>query len=283
MSWYEYISNAAGQVICINGAPSNPPNLEIYTFADPVEGVYNLGIKLLSSSGGMYGCQQLAPITAYAYANVIVFEETPLCTSTVPQGDNAVEEGDEYSMTCSVSYLGDAGWAPKMEWKDDNGVISDVIDNSEEGKLDVTVTRSAAPDHHGFEYSARIHFVAYNGTLPDGTATNIPSFTEIHTFDAIVVHYSPRDIEFTEEKAEYFPGEEIVCSANGNPQPDFTWRNLNTGLVIETNTLFIKYDMLCEQQSYECLATNVIKGTTHNVTRSLTFSVVIHCPNRDID
>ncbi|ELT87251.1 hypothetical protein CAPTEDRAFT_186301 [Capitella teleta] len=160
--------------------------LEIYTFGDPVEGVYNLGIKLLSSSGGRYCCQQLAPITTYAYANVIVFEETPLCTSTVPQGDNAVEEGDEYSMTCSVSYLGNAGWAPKMEWKDDNGVISDVIDNSEEGKLDVTVTRSAAPDHHGFEYSARIHFVAYNGTLPDGTATNIPSFTETHTFDAIV-------------------------------------------------------------------------------------------------
>jgi hypothetical protein len=106
----------------------------------------------------------------------------------VPPGDNAVEEGDEYSMTCSVSYTGDAGWAPKMEWKDDNGVISDVIDNSEEGKLDVTVTRSAAPDHHGFEYSARIHFVAYNGTLPDNTATNIPSFTETHTFDAIVVH-----------------------------------------------------------------------------------------------
>ncbi|ELU10199.1 hypothetical protein CAPTEDRAFT_190690 [Capitella teleta] len=224
MSWYEYISNAAGQVICINGAPSNPPNLEIYTFADPVEGVYNLGIKLLSSSGGMYGCQQLAPITAYAYANVIVFEETPLCTSTVPQGDNAVEEGDEYSMTCSVSYLGDAGWAPKMEWKDDNGVISDVIDNSEEGKLDVTVTRSAAPDHHGFEYSARIHFVAYNGTLPDGTATNIlpspkytllmPSLSIVRYVSIIVLCVllylcpdSPRDIEFTEEKAEYFPAD----------------------------------------------------------------------------
>ncbi|ELU04465.1 hypothetical protein CAPTEDRAFT_211913 [Capitella teleta] len=274
MSWYEYISNAAGQVICINGASSGPPNPEIYTFGDPVEGVYNLGIELLSSSGGRYGCQQLAPITAYAYADVIVFEETPLCTFSFPPGDNAVEEGDEYSMTCSVSYLGDAGWAPKMEWKDDNGVISDVIDNSEEGKLDVTVTRSAALDHHGFEYSARIHFVAYDGTLPDDTATNIPSFNETHTFDAIVVHYSPRDIEFTEEKAEYVPGDEIVCSASGRPQPEYTWRNINSGLVIETDTLVITDEMLSEQQSYECEATNVIKGTTRNDTRSLTFSVI---------
>ncbi|ELU16811.1 hypothetical protein CAPTEDRAFT_205281 [Capitella teleta] len=96
-------------------------------------------------------------------------EEAPLCESTVPPGDNAIEEGDEYSMTCSVTYTGDVGWVPMMELKDDNGVISDIIDNSMEGKLGVTVTQAAVLDYHGFEYSARIHFVAYNGTLPDNT------------------------------------------------------------------------------------------------------------------
>ncbi|ELT89272.1 hypothetical protein CAPTEDRAFT_212816 [Capitella teleta] len=274
MSWYEYISIAYGQIISLNGASSNPPNPEIYTVADPIEGVYNIGIKLLGSSGGMYGCVQLAPLTGFSYANIIVFEEALLCECTVPPGDNAVEEGDEYSMTCSVTYTGDVGWAPKMEWKDGNGVISDAIDNSVEGKLDVTVTRSAAPDHHEFEYSARIYFVAFNGTLQDNMASNIPSFTETHTFDAIIVHYSPRDIEFTEEKAKYVPGDQIVCSASGRPRPEITWRNINNGLVYKTDTLVIIDDMLSEQQSYECQATNVIKGTTRTATRSLTFPEV---------
>ncbi|ELU14976.1 hypothetical protein CAPTEDRAFT_219169 [Capitella teleta] len=262
--WFDYTTNSTGQLIAVNQITHSSPDIDIYSTS---------GIQLNNSIGGRFECEQRLPERYLAFVDIIVFEEPLMCTSTLTATDNTVEEGDEYSLTCSVTYTGDDGWAPKIDWKDDNGIISDVIDNSEDGKLNVTIIRIAALDQDGFELSARLHFVAYNGTLPPESASNIPSFTETHTFDTINVHYSPRDIVLTKEMDEYVPGDEILCSATGNPPPEITWRHLSTGIVIENNTLVITDEMLSEQQSYECQATNVIKGTTRNDTRSLVFFV----------
>lgn len=74
-TWKEYITNLCGQTIFIEDFPSDPPNMAIYSLWKPEEGDYHLKIKLLDISGGKYGCSLLAPTSADAFANVIVFGE----------------------------------------------------------------------------------------------------------------------------------------------------------------------------------------------------------------
>lgn len=73
ISWKEYISREDGQFIFVNGAQSSPPDREIYSLLRPGERDYNLGIRLLETSGGKYGCEMLAPYHMSTFAEVIVF------------------------------------------------------------------------------------------------------------------------------------------------------------------------------------------------------------------
>jgi hypothetical protein len=91
-------------------------------------------------------------------------------------------------MQCTVNYTGIAEWAPRFEWADDNGTILDYIDNSVAGRVDVSVQRTASVSNNGFAYSAKLHFIEYNGTVPEDTASNIPNLTHIHHYDPVEVH-----------------------------------------------------------------------------------------------
>lgn len=123
-----------------------------------------------------------------SWCNCVLSAAAPVCVSSVPPGDPVVAEGETYSMRCTASYTGDPGWAPKMEWRDPNGIVYDVSDSSSPGVIDVTVERVGLPSHDGYVYTAKTLFEAYDGDLPEDTATNVPTYTFTHTFDVITVH-----------------------------------------------------------------------------------------------
>lgn len=108
----------------------------------------------------------------------------PSCTATVPP-DGTVEEGQEFSMQCIAHYTGVPGWSPVTEWRDPNGIIHDVIDNSREGILDTTVEITATADQNGFIFYAETMFIDYEGPLSPGTARNIPDYSYVWEFGPI--------------------------------------------------------------------------------------------------
>ena len=114
--------------------------------------------------------------------------ETPTyCTSTVAD-DSVLVEGETFTMTCAVNYTGDSGWAPKITWTDPEGFIYDVIDETSGKAVKVSVERVAESTMDGYVYNATTHFGRYNGTLPPGSATNVPSYNHTHTYQPITVH-----------------------------------------------------------------------------------------------
>lgn len=122
------------------------------------------------------------------FIEIIIFAAAPPnCTSSLSSDYPSIPEGGEFTLRCTASYTGDPGWAPAMEWRDPNGLIYDVIDNSLEGFVNVSVRITATSQIDGFVYTATTLFHPYDGNLPEDTATNIPSYVHTHTYEAITV------------------------------------------------------------------------------------------------
>ena len=110
------------------------------------------------------------------------------CGMTWAAGEHALMEGEEFSMTCHLTFTGDPGWAPKMEWRGPEGIISDVIDESSGNTIHLSVNRVATSDQNGVVYEVKTYFADYNGVLPADAATNIPNYTYTFEFDPVIVH-----------------------------------------------------------------------------------------------
>jgi hypothetical protein len=83
----------------------------------------------------------------------------------------------------------------------------------------------------------------------------------------------PRDVRLTEDKAEYQSGEEILCTANGNPLPVISWKNKADNSVLHSAVLPITEQMSPKQQHFQCIATNVIENIEQQAIREISFYV----------
>lgn len=98
-----------------------------------------------------------------------------------------VVEGEMYILQCTAKYTGDDAWAPRLEWRDPNGVIHGGIGGSANGLTDYFLSWTASPEQDQFVYSGIIHFQAFRGSLPNDTASNVPTYTSNHTFEPVTV------------------------------------------------------------------------------------------------
>ena len=71
---------------------------------------------------------------------------------------------------------------------------------------------------------------------------------------------------------EYNPGEEIICAAEGNPEPHIRWVDDMNNTVVDSATLTIHASMV-GTRTYSCLATNTVRGANYSLTETITFNV----------
>ena len=77
-----------------------------------------------------------------------------------------------------------------------------------------------------------------------------------------------------QERDLYYPGEQINCTAEGYPPPEFTWIPEISGFkeTVNGSVLTITPEMAGENQ-WRCEALNVIDGTEYVVSTNVTFNV----------
>jgi len=64
-----------------------------------------------------------------------------------------------------------------------------------------------------------------------------------------------------EPEMGFFPGKPVTCKANGFPRPSFQWiRTSDNVTVVEGPKLVVE----STNNSYVCIATNVVSGRTYN-------------------
>jgi len=100
------------------------------------------------------------------------------CTTNVPDS-GTVRENDTMTVSCSITYSGN--WAPIMRWTDSvtsNEFNDDYITNTTSATTvtsQLTVTASAGL--HGSQIVCDTYFDKSSVSLPDDSATNVPSYT----------------------------------------------------------------------------------------------------------
>lgn len=110
------------------------------------------------------------------------------CHFLLPGGESIVAEGEDYTMQCTASYTGDPGWTPTVEWEDPEGIIHEIIDNSEAGFMNISAVAKASLEQDGYVHVATILFKEYVGTVPPTAASNIPDFKAVIEFDPLIIH-----------------------------------------------------------------------------------------------
>ena len=82
----------------------------------------------------------------------------------------------------------------------------------------------------------------------------------------------PTNIQLDNLKEEYHIGENVTCTAEGNPEPSIYWMDENSGDTIDSSTLNITSAMK-GLQKYSCVAWNEIKGETYENKTIVKFRV----------
>jgi len=94
-------------------------------------------------------------------------------------------------------------------------------------------------------------------------------FNKLLTF--ITVAVAPRNLQITPNEAIYQVGDRIRCSAEGNPEPSYQWKDLVSGDVTQGAVLVISEDMLNRNYSFQCTASAT--NNYSSISSNFSFSV----------
>ena len=84
---------------------------------------------------------------------------------------------------------------------------------------------------------------------------------------------APRNLQITPRQSIYQPGDRMLCSAEGNPEPSYQWTDLVSGTVIQGAVLVITEEMVDKSHAFKCVATNYYSGAMHENSTTVVFSV----------
>lgn len=176
-------------------------------------------------------------------------------------GRTQLKQGQHTNLTCGLKYTGNQ---PSMKWLHGKHVVdsidrSDLTDSGLVAAKEVQLQATHALD--GEIYSCRLEFGDKSEDCP--LKFNIS--------------YPVRDIGFGAMRGEYYVGEEVSCSARGNPAPEVSLRPASVeGLRDDRVKSHIIIPKTWEgtEVTMECTASNTYEGQLRTVQKSITFQVL---------
>lgn len=85
---------------------------------------------------------------------------------------------------------------------------------------------------------------------------------------------SPKNLIIEPKKSVYVVGDQLTCSANGNPTPTYEWMEIETNRTVSGSVLIIEsYLVSDENHSFRCTAFNTVDGVSGQIDGTITFTV----------
>lgn len=82
------------------------------------------------------------------------------------------------------------------------------------------------------------------------------------------------NVVITPRSSTYQPGDDLICSADGNPEPKYQWKNLVTGDISNDGKIVISKS-LTNSSSWilECVASNYVDGDKKTASTNISFTI----------
>lgn len=258
VQWTEFITNVNGAPISDNNLllPGHP-NYARYTLDHPDgSSIYNLGINPTTlTDGGTYRCYDISDSSSPAYAQLVMLDGLPNCTTNIPESGLVLED-QYYTIECIIGYRGNA--APVMTWTGPDRGLADWIEATTTTSVSVwsgvamTITRFFNP----YSFSLLTNFTETGFLLPN-SATNVPTWNNTFSTATLDVKWAPKNLYRTPEQDMYEIGDVIECLADANPSATYYWQNLDTLELYDDSRLLVT-DRLVGSQRMRCHAENTI-------------------------
>lgn len=90
------------------------------------------------------------------------------------------------------------------------------------------------------------------------------------------ISFTPSPDDASNGKVIRYVGEEVNCTADERPEPDFTWLVGETE-INDTEGTLVTYDSMLGTGKYTCLARNMFQGVEKVTSREVTIEVRGEC------
>lgn len=211
---------------------------------------FALTINLLNldDDAGSYACRSIVGGNVHARHYYLTVGDSPKCSGNVH-----LFEGNSTALNCELAY---SGRNPSSTWFH-NGEEIESIDESEVRLAKKVVSFVAGPDHDQSRYSCRMSF---------GNVTEECSLV-------LDVKYLVRDLRWTPVKEKFRAGDELQCSARGNPMPAIALLPLHDKSGPGWKSLSIGHNWEGQRVTMACTASNTVGSVTETQSSNLTVQV----------
>lgn len=263
IQWLEF-PYTGGDVIS-DGVAINPghPQAARYTILQPTPQTFNLHIRDVQwADAGKYHCEDVfngLPTVYRGSAQLIVIEDTPNCTTTLPE-NGIVLEDQYYTAECSLSYNGNI--KPIQTWSGpkpfNNG--SSEVPNSMWSGVSWMVNRTM--DTGVFECLNNFT----NNFIPPETwgSDHVPDWSYTFQTSQMFVYWGPKNMYAEQIKEFYEVGDVITCYADAFPLATYAWLNTRTNEEFHSQGFQVTEDLVGTTQQMRCEARNMIQGFVYS-------------------
>jgi hypothetical protein len=275
IQWTEFITIPGGNLIS-DGSLILPghPNSGKYSLNTTLARQFDLTvIDADLSDGGRYVCTDTSATpteTQRQYAELTVIEDVQRCTTTIPASSVTIE-GTYYTYECTVNYGGNI--APSMSWVGPPPFGQAQSDSGAQVWNGLSFVSQRVMNNQ--YWTSQANFTDSFLPLPPDSATNIPTYVDIHDTPRVQVNWPPTNMYADPVKPlnEYKVGDVLECFADAFPTPTFSWHNLRTNGRIDGSLLTIPQEWEGFDNAMRCDAYNTINGFRFNREHHVTVNV----------
>lgn len=217
------------------------------------------------SDAGVYTCSiTTVKNVRKASADLFVLLQ-PECRNLKPSLSFQVDE--ETFFDCVVHYYGNK--PPVLLWKHDKQELVSKANRHNDSCVISTLSFRAITKYNGYRFQCIIEYPSAKFSSVCETSPPLQIYYPVHLVSM--------SIEPSAEKYVYKAGENIrlLCHANGNPQPKYSWyfkptRDTTVVRKLTTEPRYSIFDAQAEDEgSYNCTVSNDVNGTMYRDSKNI--------------
>lgn len=247
VQFWEYVTQfpAGTQISDAQDLLGSHPNHDDYTLTyDLDRQTYNLTINADPEDGGLYECRDMNMGQTGKYAEVVVIDRTPNCTTTLPS-DGVVVEGEYYTIECQTYFwTTNPDIAPRLTWTGPGTYTQAYVRANGSAWAGASFHVNKTMD--GGKFVCLINFKEEDFAGDEDTATNAPTWTYTYNGVVMFVQYGPQNVSYSPVLPSYEIGQVLTCNSIAVPLPTYKWTDMNTLTDYHSQTLTLTEVMVGE-------------------------------------